>query len=931
MSQREAEVLEAVGRHLTNAQIASRLHISVRTVESHVSSLLRKFGVADRRALAELAPAVAARPPAAPGQGPVAGLPATRTSFIGREHEQASTLEALAHNRVVTLVGPGGVGKTRLAVKVAGDTAAQFSSGGVFVDLVPVHEGSLTQAVATLLGVTERQGLSLDAALHEHLARSRTLLVLDNCEHMLGVVSAFVEKLLADCTGLTVLATSRERLAVPGERTVTVPPLSLVAAAGDDTVGSEAAALFTDRARASDPEFSAPASVVGKVCAQLDGVPLAIELAAARSASLGVDGLLAGLDDRLRLLAGRRGAQERHRSLRAVIDWSHDLLDDDERAMFRRAGVFRGAFDLDAAVALWPGGHRGQVADLVGRLTDKSLLTHRPGAGGSRWRMLATIRAYALDRLAASGEEADVRSVYLGWAAAKADAVERRLEAGEPWDGDFDAVADDLRAAAGGSGTGPDPAGLRHQLACALGHLTYAHRFMDESREHYQAAAALAADPRQAATDLRAAADVALTEGDGMVAFDLLLASAERAGAAGDDTGLASAMGYAVTIADRFAANFPREVPHDRLRRLFEEVLEICPAEDPVATAYLMAADAWTAEPEKTVPAPALAADALAAARRTGDPVLISGGMDAAVNALDAGGRLREAHQLSKERFGLLDRLPQHDPRAGIEIVDTFYMATMIAVTAGDLPDALATALLAQDNDIAAGQEYIRASKPILPLALRGEFEQALAQADLMWEAWQQAGRPAARWMGSTGYVTAMACGLRGDDKARHEWLVRAEGVLRGGDGQVAGTNLAAAFVNARIALHQGRTQEAVAAVAGLPPQGQSWYGTPHWYSLRAYAWAVAAEVAVAAGLDDAGDRLAAAAPAGEENHWAAACLARATGRLHGDRAALEESLAGWERIEARFERACTLMLLPDRAAEGRAELAALGCLPPQG
>ncbi len=314
--------------------------------------------------------------------GLVAGLPAARTSFIGRDREQAAVLTALADSRVVTLVGPGGVGKTRLAARTAEAAAPRYPSGAVFVDLVPVRAGFVSQAVAALLGVSEGPGRSLDAALHEYLARGPSLLVLDNCEHLLEVAAPFVEKLLANCAGLTVLATSRERLAIPGERTVTVRPLSLVADGASGPAGSEAAALFVDRARASDPDFAASDTVVADVCARLDGVPLAIELAAARSASLGVDGLLAGLDDHLRLLAGSRGAHERHRSLRAVIDWSHDLLDGDERAMFRRAGAFSGRFDLDAAVAVSPGMYRGMVADLVGRLHRQEPADPPPRARG---------------------------------------------------------------------------------------------------------------------------------------------------------------------------------------------------------------------------------------------------------------------------------------------------------------------------------------------------------------------------------------------------------------------------------------------------------------------------------------------------------------------------------------------------------------------
>jgi len=927
VSEREAEVLEAVGAHLSNAQIAGRLHISVRTVESHVSSLLRKFGVPDRRALADLAPAITARQQA--GAGVVVGLPATRTSFIGRSYEQSGILAALADNRLVTLLGPGGVGKTRLAARIAEMAVGKYPLGTVFTDLVSVREGFVTEAVAALLGVTEGQGRSLDAALHEHLSRGRSLLVLDNCEHLLRVAAAFIEKLLADCTELTVLATSRERLAIPGERTVPIPPMSLIPAQTDDGGESEAEALFLERARSSDPQFTADPEVLTELCACLDGMPLAIELAAARSASLGPDGLLAGLDDHLRLLAGSRSANERHSSLRAVIDWSHDLLDEDERAMFRRLGIFAAWFDLGAAMAISSIGSRGVVADLIGRLTDKSLLFHRRGPASSRWQMLGTIRLYALDRLAASGEENKVREAHLSWAAAVADDLECRLEKSEEWRTSFDTAADDLRAALI-TATGPNGHDISHRLVRTLGHLAYARRFLLESRGHYEVAAAHA-PPAQAAWDLRAAADVAMAEGEGGVAFDLLLASAQRAADAEDDSAQAAALAYAATIADRFAGNFLVEMPYGRLRQLVGEAARIAPADDPVTAAYLASADAWTSQPEKSVPDPALVDDALVAARRTGDPVLISGALDAVVEARDASGRVREAHQINKERAALLGHLSRHDPRTGAEVVDTFHMVTEIAVTAGDLPDALTTARMAQHDDIAAGQPHMAASKPILPLVLQGRFGEALAQAASMWEAWQRAGRPPARWMGPAAYAAVLAHGLRGDDEGHDEWLARLSELTGTGAHRAAGTYLAsfAVFSDARIALHEGHIDEAVAAVADLPLGVEPWYGTPRWYAARPYAWAIAAEVAIVAGLPDAADRLAAAAPAGAENYWAAACLARASGRLTGDPGALRQSLAGWERIEARFEQACTLLLLDGHADEGRAELRALGCHPP--
>jgi DNA-binding CsgD family transcriptional regulator len=284
MSQREAEVLEALGAHLSNAQIAGRLHISVRTVETHVSSLLRKFGAADRRELAGLAQTVLA--PAAAGlpAAPV-GLPTVWTSFVGRENERDAILAELRIFRLVCLTGQGGVGKTRLAVEVTRETAPAFPSGCLFVDLVPVAGGFVIQAVAALLGVTEEPGQLLEKAVLDHLAQGRWLLVLDNCEHLAAIVAAFTERMLAACPGVTVLATSQERLAVAGERAVPIRPLSLADDPGDAR-NSEAVTLFLDRARAVARDFAASRAEVAELCARLDGMPLAIELAAARSASL---------------------------------------------------------------------------------------------------------------------------------------------------------------------------------------------------------------------------------------------------------------------------------------------------------------------------------------------------------------------------------------------------------------------------------------------------------------------------------------------------------------------------------------------------------------------------------------------------------------------------------------------------------------------
>jgi hypothetical protein len=671
-----------------------------------------------------------------------------------------------------------------------------------------------------------------------------------------------------------------------------------------------------------------PAAAVDELCARLEGMPLAIELAAARSASLGLDGLLAGLDDYLRLLAGGRGADPRHRSLRAVIGWSHDLLDDAEQAMFRRLGVFAGGFDLDAACAISADGKRGATADVIGRLADKSLLVAAHGSGSGRWLMLDTVRAYALEQLTARGEEPAVRERHLRWAAQRAAALEQRAqEAGgsvqAEWRPAFDAIADDLRAALG-SGAGPGPDGMRHQLARSLGHLAYAHRYLAEARRHFERAASLAPSAGQTAADLLAQARVAAAEGRGELAFDLLLASAGHAETAGEDGARSTAMAEAATVAHRIAGTFKHEVPHRRLRDLIAEAARIAPADDPVATAQLAAATAWNAGAEKATPDPQLAAAALAAARSAGDPILISGGLDAAAEAARAAGKYRQAHKLSVERSQLISRLSRHEVRAGFEISDS--RSITLAVAAGDLPGALSMADLAARNPL-VGDQPMTLFRRVIALALQGDFDAAIADATGMWQAWLRAGEPSAHWTAPAAYAAVLVCDLRGDRDGMREWRDRAAKLTAGRTRR--SLVLFAAFTDSRAALHRGRYEQAAAALDGLGIGERPWYdNTRHW-DYDAYAWALAAEAAVIAGLPDAGQRLADATPAAQENLWAAACLARANGRLHDDRAALEESLAGWQRIGSRFEHACTLLLMPDRAAQGHAQLDALDCPPP--
>jgi predicted ATPase/DNA-binding CsgD family transcriptional regulator len=914
---REAEILAALGEHLSNAQIARRLHLSVRTVETHVSSLLRKLDVSDRHALAALAPSLVAT--AARGTaGVVRGLPATWTPFVGRTRERAELIAALDASRLVTLLGPGGAGKTRLAAEVARELAPTLPLGATFVELVSTRPGFFVQTVAAALGVTERSGQALRDAVLARLRPGRSLLVLDNCEHLVDDTADFLTALLGETTDLLVLTTSRARIGVPGERVVPLSGLSLVAPTTGGAAGSEAVALFFDRARMIDSRFDADPAAVGQLCAQLDGMPLAIELATARSAALGVAGLRAGLTDRLRLLSGGRSGDERHRSLRAVLDWSHELLDDEERTALRRLGRFAGEVDIAAASAV-AGQPPAVLADLIGRLADRSLLVHRQG--GERWSLLETVRAYALDKLTEAGELDEVTGRYLRWAAGLAADLEDRLERGEPWRAAFDAVADDLRAALG-LAEGPAAA----PLARALGHLAFARRFLAEARQHYVRAAGSAVDDAEAARDLWSAAGVAQGESKGRLRYELAVAAAERAAAAGDPGTQAAVLAEAVSVATRFPAIFPRDVGLPELRQMLDLAHRVAPPGDVAAAAQLAAADAWTGTRVVDVPDAAPFDAALAAAERADDPVLVSAALDALGSMLQMSGRFAATQELSARRLALLPRLPAHRPRAGSEIQDILHMAVEYAITAGEVPFALDAAVRFGDEALVAAAPHMVESKPMVALVLLGRFDEAVARGVRARQMWVDAGRPAARWLAPSMYALVLCHGLRGDDAAAADWRSFAGTELAGDQTrtvhfQVGGMT---SFVEARLALHFGRWDEATGLLAQLPTGPDAWGQTRHWY-FDAYPWALAADLAVAAGRPDAAARLAAAEPAARENRWAAACLARTRARLSGDAADLDAAVTAWERLGARYERACTLALVPSRRAEARTELDALG------
>ena len=441
---------------LTQEMLAERAGLSARGVQdlergAHrpLADTVRRLGAAlglteeDKAAFLAAARPVAPRaPPAAAGRDgpPRHNLPPQLTSFVGRERELAEIKAALERTRLLTLTGAGGCGKTRLALRAAADLLARYPDGVWLVELAPLADPAVVPAaVAAALGIPARPGQSLEATLVNALRHKGLLLLLDNCEHLLDACARICDMLLRGCDGLVALTTSRQALVIDGETSRRVPSLAVPPEDGtgqaEQLADYEAVRLFTDRALSVQPGFAIMpqnAAAVAQLCRRLDGIPLALELAAARLRSLSVDQLAARLDQAFRLLSGgSRVALPRQQTLRATLDWSYDLLADQERRLLGRLSVFAGGWTLEAAEAVCVGNgiEPEEALDLLTALVDKSLVTPEEQANGTRrYRLLETLRQYGREKLQASGDAAGVSGRHADFFVALATATLPELQ-----------------------------------------------------------------------------------------------------------------------------------------------------------------------------------------------------------------------------------------------------------------------------------------------------------------------------------------------------------------------------------------------------------------------------------------------------------------------------------------------------------------------
>ena len=525
------------------------------------------------------------------------GLPVRLAAFVGREHERAKVADLVAAGRVVTLTGSGGCGKTRLAVEVAGDVAPRFSDGTFWVDLQGVSEpGLITPAISAAMRVHEQPGQALTDTLAETLQARNLLVVLDNCEHLVEGCAEMVRTLSSACPQLHVLATSRVPLVVEGEATFVLTGLPVPdpdASSASTVAAAGAARLFEVRARQVAADFrigTDNASAVADICRRLDGIPLAIELAAARTRVLAPDQIAAGLSDRFRLLAGGvRGGSPRQRTLEASLDWSYDLLDDVQRLALARLSVFAGSLELDAAEALIAGKgvERSDVLDLVARLVEHSLLQVVQLQGSARYRLLETVRVYARQRLPELDDPDRVRDRHLEFHVGLVRRAQAGLAGGRPapWVARLAADLDDLRAAMDWATESRDLRALVDLTEPIVRFWFERGQSREVHRRLHDAADAQGAPDHERARTLITAAALALAGSEAASAYESASRAVDAARAGDADRPLAVGLGQRAYSGARSALSTSEQVDADVEQAL--QHAERC--EDASTRAYVLA------------------------------------------------------------------------------------------------------------------------------------------------------------------------------------------------------------------------------------------------------------------------------------------------------------------------------------------------------
>jgi predicted ATPase/DNA-binding CsgD family transcriptional regulator len=870
VTDREHDVLSLVAGHLTNAEIAARLFVSTRTVESHVSSLIRKLEVADRRGLARRAEVLGLLGPRRRGRWPT-----SFGGFLGREVEVAALADLLAQHRMVTVSGPGGVGKTRLTTHTVQRVAEDRGDGGWFVDLSQVSDPrAVVSAIAGTVGVVEHPGYSVEDTLSAVLGRADGVLVLDNCEHVIVSVERCVRRLLDDCPQLTVVATSRVRLGTGYEWVYELPGLQ-----PDDAV-----LLFRARAEAAGGVVPEEPRVAA-LCARLEGVALAIELAAARYPSLGLDGLAAALDDPLRLLGTDEGA--RQRSLRATIAWSVALLDDDERGVFAACSVFASRFTVAATHRVgWPDHSEAEVARVLATLADQHLLRAELGTPTS-YRFQEVVRQYATELLGERAATTELR--HAQWAHAELTSL-TSVEHDSAWCEMFDRLAIEVRAALERGAQGKELGeGFAEELV-QRGRL-------EEAQHQFEELAAT--DDADRVRLLRLAAGAAAARLVGDEAMRLLDEASQAAVAADCEEGAADALGWSVIYAALATGIMASPPAADVTESRLAEARRRAPIGSPAESTVMVASAAWLPDDD----AEAERAGLLAAERAVaaGLPVAASAALDRVCATRLLRWEYADALAAVTARGGVMDPLPL-DATTAYAFNDYLLMGCEVSLSAGDLPGAAAYA--ERLIGLPCYRDYVHPAlaRRLEVDVLAGDLIGATRHGELFRTSWERAGRHQASTLAVGPYALALAHGLLGHDNAREEWLMIAQHLnpsrLLSRDGIETGW---APTLDAWLLLDRGQPDVA-RAILTLDLDHPMWAGwsTALWRPWYAAAWA---EAAALSGTPDLEQRLEAAASATCDNPVAAALVRRAAALATGDLESVAGLATTFDELGATYQR----------------------------
>jgi predicted ATPase/DNA-binding CsgD family transcriptional regulator len=850
VTDREHDVLRLVAGHLTNAEIAEQLFLSVRTVESHVSSLIRKLGVTDRRGLVRRADELGLLRRGRAGRWPVVA-----GDFLGRVQETATLADWMARHRMVTVAGPGGIGKTRLTIQTAQQVAEERPDGGWFVDLSQVvdpHE--VVQAVAMAVGVVEHPGLSTEDALCAVLGRADGLLVLDNCEHLLDDVERCVTRVVRDCPGITVVATSRARLGTAYERVYELPALTT-----DDGV-----LLFRARAEAAGGGVPEEAGVA-ELCARLEGMALAIELAATRYPSLGMDGLTAALENPLQLLGSDERA--RQRSLRATIAWSVDLIDDEARALLAACSVFVAGFTVRAAREVAsPDRTDAGVAQVLAALADQHLLLAEIGTP-TTYRFQEVVRQYSAELL--GGRAAQVALRHARWAATELDSLSSH-ERDDAWCEAFDLLAVELRSALARV---PD----QRELAERFAEETLLRGRLEEAQRLFEAQAA--ADDNDRIRLLRLAAGAAAARLVGDETMRLLDEASVAAGVLGNQEAEADALGWSVLFASLYPGIMAHPPAVEVTASRLNEARRRAPAGSSAVATVAAAAAAFLADddPEAEPAGRAAAAQAVAA----GLPVVASAALDRVCASRLLRWQYADGLAAVAARGEVMDPLPL-DATTAFAFNDYLLMGCEASLAAGDLPGA--TMYAGRLVALPCYRDYVHPAmaRQLQVDVLAGDLAGATRHGELFRTSWERAGRHQASTLAVGPYALALAHGLLGQDREREEWrsiaLELDAGRLASPDGVETGW---APTLDAWLLLDRSQPEAALAilTVDVDHPVWASW-ATSLWRPWYAAAWA---EASAFCGVADLDVRLSRAATATQDNPVAGALVRRAEALAIGD------------------------------------------------